>query len=358
MRRKFFPIFLILVLAVTAFWGCGRKAPPTALESTVPGSVADLRGWAKADGIYLSWGVPSRNMDDTLLKDLVGFRVLRQIRPLEPSACPDCPMQFEVVAEIDMGFPRGARIEGKRVWWQDDSLKPKTEYTYAVVSYNRYRTLSRESNRVKILWSQPPASVESVSIEPQDRALEIRWDYAPRFQSGETMTDLGGFNIYRRGEGEDFSFFPINPEPARSPYQDGLLVNGKRYEYVVRALRNFEGTLIESANSPVVSGVPEKRTPPSAPTGLVAAPRKEAEKKGVELRWNRNPEPDIAGYDIYRQEIGTETSIKVNSQLIPEPYFFDSSADPLKSYLYRVKAVDNSPSKNQSDFSQEAEVTP
>jgi hypothetical protein len=212
---------------------------------------------------------------------------------------------------------------------------------------------------VKISWDQPPAAVEKVSIISEDQALEIRWDYAPRLQSGEKMTDPGGFYIYRRAEGGDFGFFPINPEPApQSPYRDGLLANGKRYEYVVHALRNFNGTLIESSDSPIVSGVPEKRTPPSVPTGLVGVTRKEAEKKGAELRWNQNPEPDIAGYDVYRQEIGTEIYVKVNAQLVPEPYFFDSSADPGKSYRYRVKAVDNSPSKNQSDFSQEIELTP
>jgi uncharacterized protein len=358
LQRKFCTIFLFLTLAA-ALWGCGKKGAPVALESTVPGPVSDLRGWAKADGIYLNWGVPSRNTDNTLLKDLVGFRIRRQPRPLKPSACPDCPLQFEVIAEIDMGFPQGARVEGKRIWWQDNSLKPGTEYIYGVIAYNRYRTLSPESNRVRVCWDQPPAPVENVNVKTEDRALEIRWDYTPRLQNGEKMTDPGGFNVYRRGEGENFGFFPINPEPVpQGPYRDGLLVNGKRYEYVVRALRNFQGTPIESSDSPIVSGIPEKRTPPSAPTGLVAVMRKEEGKKGAELRWNQNPEPDIAGYDVYRQEIGTEAFVKVNSQLIREPYFFDSSADPRKSYSYRIRAVDNSPSKNQSDFSQEAEVNP
>jgi len=76
------------------------------------------------------------------------------------------------------------------------------------------------------------------------------------------------------------------------------------------------------------------------------------------LRWNRNPEPDVVGYDLYRQEIGTDASVKVNPQVITESYFFDVAADPRKAYLYRLKAIDNSPRRNQSEFSLEAEVGP
>jgi hypothetical protein len=136
------------------------------------------------------------------------------------------------------------------------------------------------------------------------------------------------------------------------------LENGKRYECVIRAVRNFKGTAIEGPGSPVVTGVPEKTLPPSDPTGLIGVIRRDPDKKGVELRWNRNPEPDVAGYDLYRREKETDASLKMNSQIITEPYFFDATADPLKSYLYRLKAVDNSPLRNQSEFSQEAEVHP
>lgn len=85
--------------------------------------------------------------------------------------------------------------------------------------------------------------------------------------------------------------------------------------------------------------------------------RNEEGKRGIELRWNINPEPDVAGYDLYRREKDGDV-VRVNSQMIPESYFFDASADPQKSYTYRLRAVDRSPRKNQSEFSQEIEVTP
>jgi len=351
--------FLLLLILGAALWGCGKKAAPMPLESSVPGSVTDLRAWVKEEGVFLSWTLPSRNTDGTRLNDLQRFRVLRRASPLGSDSCPDCPLKLEPVAEIDLKFPREARVEGQRVWWQDSSLKTQTEYVYVVLAYNRYQTPGPESNRVTISFDSPPAAVATVNVKPEDRFVEISWDFVPRLKSGENLSDPAGFNIYRKSTGEDFGFLPVNPEPVpHSPYRDSGLENGKPYEYVVRALRNFRGTLIEGPPSPAVIGRPEKILPPSQPTGLIGIMRREGNKKGVELRWNRNPEPDVAGYDLYRQEVGEDAPVKVNPQIITEPYFFDTTADLGKTYSYRLKAIDNSFRRNQSEFSREAEVGP
>jgi fibronectin type 3 domain-containing protein len=168
------------------------------------------------------------------------------------------------------------------------------------------------------------------------------------------MADLKGFNIYRRSEGELFSLSPLNADPIPGKrYWDGKVELGKPYFYKVRTVRNFRGTLIEGPSSAVVQGVPEKRIPPSVPTGLVAV----WQKDGVALRWDENPEPDIAGYNLYRREKEGKEFVKINPRLIMEPYFLDGPADLQQSYIYRLQAVDSSPSRNESDFSREVEIS-
>jgi len=208
---------------------------------------------------------------------------------------------------------------------------------------------------VTIFWDDPPIAPAKVSVQIEDKALEISWEFSSRLLNGKEMVDFAGFNIYRRGERERFGLFPLNPEPLKeNRYLDAVLENGKRYYYEVRAVRNFRGTLIEGLSSAVASGVPEKRTPPSPPTGLVAA----IQKEGVALRWDPNPEPDIAGYNVYRRGKGESDFTKINPQLITENYFLDKEADPQKAYFYRLKAMDTSPARNESDFSQEVGVSP
>lgn len=246
-------------------------------------------------------------------------------------------------------------MEGGRVLWRDTTLKPQHECTYIVRAYNSHKSPSPESNPATIFWDDPPIAPSAVHVQSEDKALTLTWEFSPRLVNGKETTDLSGFNIYRRGKGERFGLFPLNSASIpEKRYLDGALENGKQYEYEVRAVRNFRGTPIEGLSSTVASGIPEKRTPPSPPTGLVAA----AQKDGIALRWDPNPEPDIAGYNLYRQEKGGNVFIKINSQLITENYFLDKETDPKKSYLYRLKAVDASPARNESEFSQEVEVFP
>jgi len=322
-------------------------------ESTVPEVISDLKVWSRAGGVYLRWTVPAKNIDGSKLKDLSGFKIWRQARPLTPSPCPECPLKFEPVGEIDVAFPRGARIGGGVVLWQDPAVKPQNEYTYFVQSYNSDRFLSPGSNRVKIFWDDPPAAPIQVSLRKEDRALEVLWEFPPHLLSGRTMVDQKGFNLYRRGEGEPFGFFPLNNEPLGDRrYRDGMVELGKRYYYEIRVVRSFHGSLLEGPGSAVIAGVPEKLIPPVPPTGLVAVWQKE----GVALRWNENSEADVTGYDLYRREKEEKEFRKINSQPIVEPYFLDPSANPQKTYDYCLKALDSS--GKESDFSQPFELAP
>ena len=352
-NRSSIPKTLLLALFIAAApGGCGKKGPPLPPESILPAPVSDLQAWPREGAVFLGWTVPTRNVDGSKLQDLLGFKVFRLDRSLISRDCPECPRNSKEVAEVDIDYPRAARIEGGRVLWADPTVKPQTEYTYFVVGYNSYKSPSPESNRVKIFWNEPPPAPEEVRIRSDNQALEISWRPAP--PKGETPLATG-FNLYRRSEGERFGFWPLNPAPLQETrFVDGGLQNGRKYYYEVRAVRNFQGTPIESPASAVVEGIPDKKTPPSPPRGLLAV----YQEGGVALRWNANPEPDVAGYDIYRRAEGEETFRKVNSGLIKEPHFLDPSVDPKKSYTYRLKAIDSSPTPRESDFSQDADVSP
>ncbi len=343
---------LLTLLLFSALTACGKKGDPLPPESKVPAPVSDLRAWPKEGSVFLGWTVPTRHTDESALQDLLGFVVFRLVRPLSTPPCQECPQNFEAVAEIDMDYPRGARIEGGRVLWQDARIKPQNEYTYFVMAYDSYKSPSPESNRVRVAWDEPPPPPEEVKVRSDNGALEISWRFSP---PKEKEWPAVSFNIYRRPEGGGFGFFPINPEPIRETRTiDGGLQNGTKYFYEVRSVRNFQGTLIEGPASAVADGIPAKTTPPTPPRGLVAA----FQEDGVALRWDENPEPDVAGYDVYRRAEGEESFRKINSALVKGSYFLDRTADRQKAYTYRLKAVDSSLSPNESDFSQDAEVSP
>ena len=59
------------------------------------------------------------------------------------------------------------------------------------------------------------------------------------------------------------------------------------------------GLALALAAMTVPVGLDAAGTAPTAPTGVSATPA----SNRVALSWNPNPEPDIAGYNVYREDV-------------------------------------------------------
>ena len=104
------------------------------------------------------------------------------------------------------------------------------------------------------------------------------------------------------------------------------------------------------------SGTPEKSAapsrpvharPPAAPAGLRAV----ASAASIELSWDANSEPDLAGYRVYRSTNGSAFEKIADGNEIPA--YSDRAVEAGKTYRYVVTAVDKS--GNESGRSAEAE---
>ncbi|MEM7354913.1 MAG: endonuclease, partial [Acidobacteriota bacterium] len=93
-------------------------------------------------------------------------------------------------------------------------------------------------------------------------------------------------------------------------------------------------------------------TPPADPTGLVAV----AGSGLVDLMWNANSEPDLAGYHVYRATSAGGPYSRITGTLITNAFFTDSGVTGGTTYFYVVRAVDTS--LNESSSSNEVSATP
>ena len=73
---------------------------------------------------------------------------------------------------------------------------------------------------------------------------------------------------------------------------------------------------------------------PRAPVNLSAS----GYSNHIQLNWNRNREPDIAGYNIYRSETAGSSYIKLNSTLVADTTYSDNTASSGILYYYCVTA--------------------
>lgn len=131
---------------------------------------------------------------------------------------------------------------------------------------------------------------------------------------------------------------------------------GATYRYTAQRVRTvaLEGHSLQlrSAPSATITVVMRDTFPPKIPTGLAAVPGDHA----IDLSWDPNTEPDLAGYFVYRQTVPDGARTQLTPAPVPAPAFSDRTAQRGQTYLYSVVAVDSS--GNQSAASAEVQISP
>jgi len=329
----------LILLALTAFAGCGKKGPPLPPIISVPGAVQSFDVEGREEGLLLSWQIPERNR-----ADLAGFRLHRQS---EAQGCTVCPARFPVYKDIDIDLPQGAKLENDFLYMIDREVKEGFTYRYKVVPYSRSGYPGPFSGTVSARWKMPPEAPFDVKSEPGDRSVRISWSELQGAGSA-------GYRVYRTEASAHYDKRPVNQIPLETEsYTDIGLENNRQYYYVVKALIREGPTLIEGPASAEVLAVPLDLMAPPSPSSLQAVPS--ASK--VHLIWDESEAGDTSGYFIYRQRNDELAMERLNSEPIKTNHYTDNSVESGGTYKYAVTAVDNSPQENESGPSATVEVS-
>jgi predicted phage tail protein len=188
--------------------------------------------------------------------------------------------------------------------------------------------------------AQPPTMITS-GKEISEDVITISWQPPSANIDGSTPVNLLGYNVYRMAESESESIQPINDSLiSGATYQDRNFKFGETYRYVVRAVSlGTEGGQVESLNSNSITVSPRDIYPPSAPASITVA----AAPGRLSIFFPANPEPDIAGYDIYRStdpDLPKDKWNKLNAALLTRTTFQDEKVESGKRYYYYLTAVD------------------
>jgi len=146
----------------------------------------------------------------------------------------------------------------------------------------------------------------------------------------------------------------VNRSPlTETRYTDLNVENEKKYVYTVRAVKRMVKTDVEGKDSQDVPVTPTDLIPPGAPSELVAVPL----KNGMELNWRGSRDLDVLGYNVYRRKVGETDFKRLRTDPVPKETFLDTDVELGQEYEYSVTAVDRSPNRNESPFSEEVRVT-
>jgi len=158
-----------------------------------------------------------------------------------------------------------------------------------------------------------------------------------------------GFHVYRRVGTESFHRPLVQGLIGETHTVDTGAPLGATACYVVRAAASVE-PLVESAASNEACLDVRDIEPPAAPAGLAVLPR----ESGLEVLWSPSPEPDLAGYRVYRRSDG-EPRARVAELEPARTSWLDEGARAGVAWFYEVTAVDRS--GNESLPAQAAEAS-
>ena len=183
-----------------------------------------------------------------------------------------------------------------------------TKYYYRVTSLDLLGqagppTTSAVAIPLDLTAPQAPQGLEVTANEPADR-LELRWLPVTRDVEGHPEAGIAGYRTYRYESPSDPNEKPVEVDGSisfDSPYvtatdADPVLrsrYGEKTYFYRLEA-QDSSGNL--SFWSVAASGYLKDIIPPAPPRGLAA----EGFEEFIRLEWDRNSEPDMDGYLIYR----------------------------------------------------------
>jgi fibronectin type 3 domain-containing protein len=307
----------------------------------VPKRIVTLEALSRDGHLLLTWTVPKENVDKTPLTNLENFQILRSEGILAGDECRECGGAPKPIHEMKVDSEMG----GKKVSLIVEDQEPRKVYTYQVVSFNKKGYASAASNPVTVYWDYPPSPPGRVRADRGDKKVDLSW---------EPVLGATGYDLYRKGDEEDtFPLNPLNRTPlADTKYTDLAVANDKKYIYSVRTVKRVLKTDVEGKGSLGVPVTPMKLIPPDTPAGLVAI----SLKQGIELNWRRNQEPDFFGYYVYRRKVGEGKYKRLTESPSTRETYLDRDVELGQEYDYAVSAIDNSPRRNESPFSEEVRV--
>jgi hypothetical protein len=237
--------------------------------------------------------------------------------------------------------------------------KPPSTVTraYVVRGVTRKGRPGTPSARMTVPVVMPPPPPAEVSATFSETAVTIAW-HAPADTPARAQPLT--YNVYPASEtpavpaapGLTTRPAPLNEQPIDAlSLEHGGAEPGKQQCFVVRSVEVVGSIPIESTPSDRVCVTPEDRFPPKPPAGLAAV----ATAGAVNLIWDANSEPDLAGYVVLRGEAPGDTLQPLTPEPIRETRFRDTTATPGVRYVYAIVAVDRT--GNRSAASPRVEET-
>ncbi len=318
----------------------------------LPRPIEDLNFARKGSRVVLTWTPPTQTTEHLGLKHQGATYICRSVGRYPVNGCD----MIKRLSPSDVALVTDKKRE--QAVFEDvlpnDVIAANAFATYSIEVFNNRGRSAGLSNQVRVSLAPTLAPPQDLQAKVTAQGPVLTWTGVMPTIPGPTYT----YRIMRRLQGVP-NFAPIDDLPVdvakTRVYNDRSFEWQKQYDYKIVPITAVAGQgtniEIEGDDSPVVSVMVNDIFPPSRPIGVQAVFSSVGQKPFIDLTWTPNAETDLAGYDVYRHEQGSEP-VKLTAQPVQAPAFRDSDVKPGAKYFYSVVAVDLR--GNHSERSEEA----
>jgi len=226
-------------------------------------------------------------------------------------------------------------------------------------------SVTYDAARMSIAWMEPPdadAWIARRQAVARAAGTVLISDAVPwRYNLYRTAEIAGAFDV---AAPPSPTLPPVVGTPRPKPLNGAPLVDSRftlpvtfdvEMCLTVRAIFSADDVPVEGLPAPEVCVTPVDSFPPAAPRQLAALPSGDA----IDLIWEANEEPDLAGYHVLRGDAPDAPLRQLTTTPVTETRFRDASVQKGVKYFYAVVAVDNrTPDANVSAESNRVEEEP
>lgn len=336
----------LISLYLVSLTGCAKSSEPLPPLVRAPQAAVDLSAKQIGDEVHLSLSAPLRNTDGSPLEDLRTVEVFRVTEEHKDRAgpLPEEELLARATEILRVASDKLAALLREPTWvFHDDlsGLERREVYArgfrYAVRFVNKKNQTAGLSNQVTIAPVPLPSSPTDLAVQLAPDLIKLTWKPPGEYSPAGIAARILGYRVYRSEDPRSLTSFSRNTNPVEKPeFEDSDFQFDKTYYYAVSVIGSAENPYAESLPSAPITVLTRDTFPPGAPQNLDGV----AENGIVFLMWTAPQDKDLAGYRVYRQEVGGGQGELLHQELIRILSFRDERAQPGKTYDYSVAAID------------------
>jgi hypothetical protein len=373
-RRMMNKRSIIFLLVIIFLFSCGKKGPLNLEPELIPKAVAKLKLFQIGDNLKLEWDFPQvlagKKKDELEIekinrihiyysdKEILGGKFRKKSTLLKKLKLEDLTQSPPPL--IPESSSPGMREIKNLSYFINIPFKLKeldNKQHFFGIQYYYQKKRSPLSEIVFIFSRAPVKPVTNLKLNHENKVIKLTWDKPLLDEAGKSITDIAGYNIYRKIEPEKAEEAEVNVETIEKEvfrkinrsnvlieyYEDKDTGTNGSYSYYVSAVISKQ---IESAPSETVSIKVTDIFPPEIPANLVCFKAQDH----LFLTWKPVMDTDFSHYRVYRR-LSPDKEFQLAADKVTSTSYKDKDLKASKTYFYVVTSVDKK--GNESEYSNE-----